>query len=162
MRNYFILTAFSLFIQIFAFGQKKDPIKKTITTKATAQKVTIVQEQWLRQNYQHIVIMKKDSATIEIKKNFPSASKTSIQAMINRANKLMQDDKQKHKAQAQQMMKSLTTQKKAILKQIADKEKELKKTKDDDKTKSLKDEIAELKNKVKDLDKEIKYLHDSK
>jgi hypothetical protein len=160
MRNYLILALFSL-IQTVAFAQK-DPVKRTVTTKTSIQKISYEQERWLRQNYQHIVSMKKDSARMEVKKSFPDASKTSVEAMINRASKLMQEDKQKHQAQAQQMIKSLTSQKNATLKQLAEKEKELKKTKDDPKIKLLRDEITVLKNKVKDLDKEIKYLHDSK
>ena len=144
MKNYFILAFCSLFIHVFVFGQK----------------ITIVQEQWVRQNYQHIVILKKDSAKIEIKKSFPTASNASVDAMINRATKLMQADKQKHLAQVQQMMRSLTTQKNTLAKETAEKEKELKKTKDPDKIKILKDEITVFKNKIKELDKEIKYLHE--
>jgi chromosome segregation ATPase len=74
----------------------------------------------------------------------------------------MQEDKQKHQAQAQQMMRSLTAQKNTLTKEIAEKEKELKKTKDPSTIKKLNDEIIVLKNKLKDIDKEIKYLHDSK
>ena len=162
MRNCLGLVLFSLLIQAFAFGQK-DPVKRTVTTtKITTQKITIEQERWLRRNYQHIVAIKKDSARMEIKKNFSSISNSSVEAMIGRANKLMQEDKQKHQAQAQQMIRSLSTQKNTLSKEIAEKEKELKKAKDPSKIKVLKDEITVLKNKVKDLDKEIKYLHDTK
>jgi hypothetical protein len=163
MRHYFLLALFSLLLHSFVFGQK-DTVKKAVTipSKTITQKITFDQERWLRQNYQHIVAMKKDSSRMEIKKSFPDASKTSVEAMMNRASKLMQEDRQKHQAQAQQMIKTLTTQKNATLKQLAEKEKELKRTKEDSKVKLLKDEITVLKNKVKDLDKEIKYLHDSK
>lgn len=161
MRNYLVLALCSLMIQAFAFGQNESA-KRVVAIKNTSHKISIEQEQWLRQNYQHIVAMKKDSARIEIKKNFSSASNSLVEAMISRASKLMQEDKQKHRAQAQQMMAALTAQKNTLNKQITDKEKELKRTKDQSRIKSLKDEIAELKNKVKDVDKEIKYLHDSK
>jgi hypothetical protein len=117
---------------------------------------------WLRQNYQHIVSMKKDSAKMEIRKNFSSISNASLEYMISRASKLMQEDKQKHQAQAQQMLRSLTAQKNTLTKEIAEKEKELKKIKDPSGVKILNDEITILKNKVKELDKEIKYLHESK
>lgn len=161
MKNYILLFLSFLLLHAFAYGQK-DPVKQTATVTTTVQKITTAQEQWLRQNYQHLVTMKKDSARMEIKENFPSASKSSVEAMMSRAGKLLQEDKQKHQVQVQQMTRSLTAQKTVLTKQIAEKEKELKKTKDAAKIKSLKDEIAQLKNKVKDLDKEIKYLHDSK
>src|SRR5690242_6758520 len=130
MKNYFILALSIFLLQAATFAQK-DPVNRTTTPpKVSTQKITIDQERWLRQNYQHIVAMKKDSARMEIKKNFPSASKISVEAMMHRANKLMQEDKQKHRAQAQQIMRSLITQKNTLTKEIAQKEKELKKIKD--------------------------------
>ena len=159
MKNYFTLTLSFFLIQAIAFAQK-DSLKRTVTssTKAITSKITVEQEQWLRQNYQHIAGMKKDSARMEIRKSFSSISNASLEYMISRAGKLIQEDKQKHLSLIQQMMKSLTSQKNALTKKIADKERELKGTKDPVKIKSLKDEIAEMKNKIKDLDKEIRYL----
>ena len=163
MKKYLILFVLSFLVKAFSFAQK-DTLKRTSTTstKIIAQKITVEQEQWLRQNYQHIVSMKKDSARMEIRKNFSSISSSTLEYMLSRAGKLMQEDKQKRQALVQQMLKSLKSQKDSLTKKIAAKESELKKTKDQAKTKSLKDEIAEMKNKVKDLDKEIRYLRESK
>lgn len=158
MKSYLILSLTFLLMTTTVSAQK-DPVKRTITT---TKKITVEQEQWLRKNYQHITGMKKDSARMEIRKNFSSISNTSLDYMISRAGKLLQEDKQKHLAMVQQMLRSLTAQKNALTKQIAEKEKELKKIKDAASTQSLQNEIIEMKNKVKDLDKEIKYLHDSK
>ena len=163
MKNYFILILPFFLIYATALAQK-DSLKRTVTssTKVSTTKITVEQEQWLRQNYQHIAGMKKDSARTEIRKNFSSISDASVEYMITRAGKLMQEDKQKHQVLVQQMLRSLKAQKIDLIKKIADKERELKRTKDPVKIKSLKDEIAEKKNKIKDLDKEIRYLRETK
>lgn len=163
MKIYFILTLLFFLMQTNAFAQK-DSLKRAVTssTKFTTSKITIEQEQWLRKNYQHLAGIKKDSARTEIRKNFSSISDASVEYMITRAGKLMQEDKQKHQSLVQQMLKSLKTQKIDLTKKLADRERELKRTKDPVKIKSLKDEIAQIKNKIKDLDKEIRYLRETK
>jgi hypothetical protein len=163
MKNYYIVLLSFVLIQATVFAQK-DSLKKPMVTSATTttKKITVEQEQWIRKNYQKIAVLKKDSARMEIRKNFPSVSDPSADYIIGRAAKLVQQDKQKHLAMVQQMLRTLSTQKTALSKKIVEKENELKKTKDKDKIKSLTNEIAEMKNKMKDLDKEIRYLRESK
>ena len=163
MKNYFIVLLSFVLIQATVFAQK-DSLKRPAVSsaKTTTKKITVEQEQWIRKNYQKIAVLKKDSARMEIRKNFPSVSDPSADYIIGRAAKLVQQDKQKHLAMVQQMLKTVLAQKTALSKKIAEKENELKKTKDKEKIKSLTDEIAEMKNKMKDLDKEIKYLRESK
>lgn len=163
MKKFFILLLSFVLLQATAFGQK-DSLKRPVVTsaKTTTKKITVEQERWIRENYQKIAVMKKDSARMEIRKKFSSISDPSADYIIGRAAKLVQQDKQKHLAMVRQMLRTLSTQKTALSKKITEKENELKKTKDKEKNKSLADEIAQMKNKMKDLDKEIRYLRESK
>jgi predicted nucleic acid-binding protein len=163
MKRFFVLTAFIFSVQPVVLAQK-DSMKATLplTKKTTPVKLTVEQEQWIRQNYQHIAAMKKDSAKMEIRQSFASIPEASAEFMISRAGKLLQEDKQKHKVQMQQMLQSLTSQKNALKRKLTEKERELKKTKDPNTIKILNFEINGMKNKLIEIDKEILYLRQSK
>jgi hypothetical protein len=159
MIRLFILV-FLLSADMIALAQKDSTLRiKNETIKNTYRepiRLTNPQQKWLNNNYKKIASLKKDSATAVISKNFTTIPEASLEYMISQAAQMLKGDNQQQLALLKQMLDQLKQQKQALLKKIQEKENQLAKETDPGKRNGIKNEILELKKKLKESEDNIR------
>lgn len=151
----FLLSAGSIALaQKDSTDRNKEPVVKK--TSPYPIKLTNTQQQWLNNNYKKIAGLKKDSATAVVRKKFTTIPEASLEYFISLAAQMLKNDNQQQLSLLKQMLNQMKPQKQGLLKKIQEKETQLEKETDPDKRKAIKNEILELKKKLKETEDNIR------
>jgi uncharacterized protein YqgV (UPF0045/DUF77 family) len=132
-------------------AQKDSITRKPITTV----KLTNQQQKWLNANYKKIAGLKKDSASLVIRRSFGTISESALEFMIGQAGKLLQGDNQEQLALLQRMLDQLKQQKTRLQQQITEKEEQLRSEKDPEKRKAIEGSIETLRRQLREVEENI-------